>query len=309
MFLLINLIIGFGLIFTIPLILFWGFGVIPTFILLIIYFVFNYFIIRNQEKAKRYWIISIAIVFGYWLLFISYNSYNSINNIVITKYLEPNYKFIMNDSNIYYTIKSNKESVSMLDIDYLVKKLGFRESKFKDLKLLLDENDDGMDMFFSEKEMTKCGNLHNNDYCAKIDEKNDFICTSLVGGIGNVCREYSRGSSQTIINDFRLIFDKTRDLRESISLNIGSQMIDARSGEEFNFVQIWNHKGRVETDDINAVFQTVPKRNSRYLFSVNEGLEPNVDNNRNQYYFIFDLLGNKTTVSNEDMHLFFHYKE
>ena len=160
---------------------------------------------------------------------------------------------------------------------------------------------------FSEKEMTKCGNLHNYDYCARIDEKNDFICTTLVGGITNVCREYSRGSSQTVINDFRLIFDKTRDLRESISLNIGSQMIDCRSGEVFNYIHIWNHN-KVDVDELSAIFQILPKRKAQYLFSVNEGIEPNLDKNRNQYYIIFDLLGNKTTVSNGDIH-FFNYKE
>ena len=147
-FLLINIIIGVGLFISIPLILVWGYGLIPTIILLIIYVVSNHFIIRKQVKAKRYWIISIIIVFGYWILFISYFSYNSIHNVVISNSIEPNYKFISNDSNIYYTIKSNKQNVSKNDIDDLIKKLGFRDSKFKNLKLLLDENDDGMDMFF-----------------------------------------------------------------------------------------------------------------------------------------------------------------
>ncbi|OPH47157.1 hypothetical protein BC351_11670 [Paenibacillus ferrarius] len=307
MFLLINIIIGVGLFISIPLILVWGIGLIPTIILLIIYVFSNHFIIRKQVKAKRYWIISMIIVFGYWILFISYSSYNSIHNVVISNSIAPNYTFIGNDSNIYYTIKSNKQSVSKSDIDYLIKKLGFRDSKFKNLKLLLDENDDGIDMFFSEKEMTVCRNLYNNDYCSRIDEKNDFICTSLVGGITNVCRAYSRGSSQTVINDFRLIFEKTRDLRESISLDIGSQMIDSRSGEVFNYLHILNHK-KVDTEDISAIFQILPKRKARYLFSVNEGIEPNLEKNRNQYYIIFDLLGNKTTISNSDIH-FFNFKE
>ncbi|WP_262683817.1 hypothetical protein [Paenibacillus baimaensis] len=175
------------------------------------------------------------------------------------------------------------------------------------LKLLLDEENDGMNLFFKGKEMKSCGNIHNIDYCIKLDESGDFICTSLAGGTTNVCREYSRGTDQAIINDFREIFDKTRILKESISLSIGSQMVDSRSSEEFNYIQIWNNS-KIETDDIEAVFQLLPKKKNPYLFSVNEGLEPNVNKNRNQYYFICDLLGNKTIVSNEDIH-FFNYKK
>jgi hypothetical protein len=194
----------------------------------------------------------------------------------------------------------------MNDIDYLVTIIGFENNKIRNLKLLLDEKDDGMDMSFKGNEMISCRNIHNIDHCINIDEKDDFICTSLVGGITNVCREYNRGSNQIIIDDFRMIFNKTRSLKESMLLKIGSQMIDSRTGEQFNYIQIWNNK-RVETNDIEAVFQVLPKKKERFLFSVNEGLEPNVDQNRNQYYFIYDLLGAKKEVSNEEMQKYFKY--
>ncbi|WP_240421959.1 hypothetical protein [Paenibacillus periandrae] len=249
----------------------------------------------------------IFIVFGCWILLSSNYSYNSSQNVTLTNSMEPNFEFLTNENNSYFTVKSNKQHVSKNDVDFLIDKIGFNDNKIINLKLILDEKDDGMNLFFKGKGMISCRNIHNMDYCIKMDESGDFICTSLAGGITNVCREYSRGSDQSIINDFRVVFEKTRILKESISLSIGSQMVDSRSGEEFNYIQIWSDP-RVETDDLEAVFQILPKKKNQYLFSVNEGIEPNVYKDRNQYYFIYDLLGNKTTVSNDDIH-FFKYKK